>query len=113
MIALARRSNFLADPRPRLLHERDDHKVLVFQRGRLIFSFNFHPTASYPDYAVATPPGAWRMILDSDDAAYGGHARLFAGQVHCTLPVLAGQTVRHELRLYLPTRTALVLELQS
>jgi 1,4-alpha-glucan branching enzyme len=86
MIALARRSNFLADPRPRLLHERDDHKVLVFQRGRLIFSFNFHPTASYPDYAVATPPGAWRMILDSDDAAYGGHARLFAGQVHCTLP---------------------------
>ena len=29
-------------------------KVIVFERGNCLFAFNFHPSASYPDYKVGT-----------------------------------------------------------
>jgi len=49
------------------------------------------------------------MILDSDAPAYGGHGRLCPDQRHFTTVEKSGETVRHRLSLYLPTRTALVL----
>ncbi len=49
------------------------------------------------------------MIMDSDAPAYGGHGRLRRGQRHFTAFEKVGETVRHALSLYLPTRTALVL----
>lgn len=110
MLALVRQYDFLSDPWPRLLHEHADDKVLVFSRGPLIFAFNFHPTVSYPDYGIASPSGAWQMILNTDDTAYGGHSRLIFDQVHFTLPVRNHHTEHHVLPLYLPSRSALVLK---
>lgn len=36
-----------------LKHESD--KVVVFERGNLLWIFNFHPTQSYTDYRIGTP----------------------------------------------------------
>ena len=35
-----------------LAHEED--KVIVFEKGILLFVFNFHPTKSFTDYKVGT-----------------------------------------------------------
>lgn len=113
MIALVKRFEVLSDPWPRLLHEHMDDKVIVFKRGPLLFAFNFHPAVSYPGYAIRTPPGQYGMIFSSDDAVYGGHARLEFDQVHFTMPFSETGAVHHLLRLYLPTRTALILKLKA
>jgi 1,4-alpha-glucan branching enzyme len=107
MIAMARKWRPLGTPDLRLLVEHNDDKVLVFQRAGLIFAFNFHPTRSHEGYAFPAPAGAYRMILDTDAAALGGHGRLVPDQWHHAPPVSdAGPS---HLRLYLPSRAALVL----
>lgn len=113
MITLTRHFAFLNDSWPVLLHEHSDEKVIIFKRGTLMFAFNFHPAISYPDYPFQAPPGKYKMILNTDDAIYGGHARLADDQIHFTMPLRTGPTTQNILKLYLPTRTAIVLELQS
>ena len=84
--------------------------VLAFERGGLIFVFNFHPTASHNDYPIEAAPGEYQMIMDSDALEYGGHGRLQRDQRHFTAPVLSLPALNlPALSLYLPTRTALVL----
>jgi len=108
MIDLARRVGLLKDPQVALLCEHSADKVLAFQRAGHVFAFNFHPHRSHVDYPVAAPPGEYRIVLDSDADAYGGHCRVDAVCRHFTMP--ADTTGDHHLRLYLPSRSALVLE---
>lgn len=52
-------------------------KVIVFERGNLVFVFNFHWTNSYSDYRVGCfKPGKYKIVLDSDDAIFGGFNRI-------------------------------------
>jgi 1,4-alpha-glucan branching enzyme len=111
MLALAKaRRLFRTDtPRLRLAHEAD--KIIAFERAGLFFAFNFHPQHSPAGYGIEAAPGKYRMVLDSDAPRYGGHGRLVAGQEHLTLPEEGGPGGRRDrLRLYLPCRTAIVLE---
>ncbi len=110
MITLIKRFPFLNEPWPSLLHEHIDDKVIIFRRGKLILAFNFHPTVSYTDYQFHIPQGKYKMILNTDDALYGGHSRLVFDQVHFTMPLRSDDAVQNILRLYLPTRTAIILE---
>jgi 1,4-alpha-glucan branching enzyme len=87
--------------------EHEDHKLLAFRRGRLVFLVNLHPTNSYTDLAIPCSPGRYDLVLDSDSGEFGGHARLEPGQQFFTQPVGDG----HKLSVYLPSRTALVLRL--
>jgi 1,4-alpha-glucan branching enzyme len=106
MIGLARERRLLSDPSVHLLTEHNDDKVLAFLRAGLVFAFNFHPDRSHEGYAVPAPAGDYRMVLDSDAADFGGHRRLTPDTRHTAPPVAGGPSV---LRLYLPSRTALVL----
>jgi 1,4-alpha-glucan branching enzyme len=108
MLALAAGHDLLQDPAPRLLVENAGDKVLVFHRADLIFAFSFHPTRSFTGYAVPAPPGGWRLVLDSDAEPFGGHGRVAPDQQYWTLPD-AQDPDSHNLHLYLPTRTVLVL----
>ncbi len=109
MIRLVKRYRLLEEFVPQLIMDHFTDKVLVFERGRLIFVFNFHPTTSHNHYFVAAPPGEYRMVLDTDAPDYGGHGRLSAGQRHFTRMETTGHGAKHVLSLYLPSRTALVL----
>ncbi|KAL9260821.1 1,4-alpha-glucan-branching enzyme 1, chloroplastic/amyloplastic-like protein [Drosera capensis] len=52
-------------------------KVIVYERGNLVFVFNFHWSNSYFDYRVGCPlPGKYKIVLDSDDHLFGGHSRI-------------------------------------
>ena len=110
MISFAKEFELLEDSKPQILHEHSDDKVIAFQRAGLIFIFNFHPTCSHVDYCFRVQEGKYRMIFDCDSVSYGGNGRLQKGQIHETFKKNNGQHQIDLLSLYLPTRTALVLQ---
>lgn len=56
-------------------HQGD--KVISFDRGGLVFVFNFNSTKSFTDYRIGAPvAGKYRIVLDSDEKKFGGHHRL-------------------------------------
>ena len=110
MIALAKRFQLLDHSGPNLLYEHSDNMVTVFERAGLLFAFNFHPHRSYSDYRFEAPSGKYKMVLDSDAPEYGGHGRLVAGREHLTSFDIVANRQSHLLSLYLPTRTALILQ---
>ena len=110
MISLAKRFKLLDSQRPHLLYEHSDDKVISFRRKTLIFVFNFHPARSYTDYSFEAPPAKYRMIFTSDAPEYGGHSRLVPDQYHQTLHDTSKGYDRNFLSLYIPNRTAIVLQ---
>jgi 1,4-alpha-glucan branching enzyme len=109
MIRLAKRSSLLLKPVTALLHEHNDDKVIAFSRADHIFIFNFHPTRSYVRYGIHAPTGTYKLVLDTDSDLFGGHGRLHSNQ---TYAIEKDNSSSHQLHLYLPTRTGLVLALQ-
>ncbi len=101
MVHLARRYRLFTQP-PELLRADEEKKILVFRRKSLIFALNFNAVESFTDYAFEAPRGTYSKVLDSDAPAYGGFARLEADSLH--------DAAGGALRLYLPSRCALVLE---
>jgi 1,4-alpha-glucan branching enzyme len=110
MISLAKRFELLESPDADLLYEHSDDKVIIFRRDGLIFVFNFHPTRSYADYRFEASPGKYQMIFNSDAPEYGGHSRLIQDQYHLTLHDTSRESDRNLLSLYIPNRTAIVLQ---
>jgi 1,4-alpha-glucan branching enzyme len=110
MIALAQKHRILSAPAPRQLWEHNDDKTLIFLRKGLVFAFNFHPDRSWTEYAFSAPPGRYRIVLDSDDGLFGGHQRVDSGLYYFTSASTPSDGAVHRLSLYLPSRTALVLE---
>jgi len=51
--------------------------VVVYEKGELVYIFNFHPEKSYTDYLVGTNWSSDHMILfETDEERFGGHQRL-------------------------------------
>ena len=113
MISLARTSPDFFRSAPELLHIHEDNKLIALQRGRLVFVFNFHPNQSYSDYLIGAPPGRYEPLLDTDQPKYGGLNRLDSNIVHFTRPVSGSFEQGHQLSLYVPCRSAMVLIRQS
>lgn len=101
-------AEYFAGP-PELLHSHVMHQLLAFRRHRFVFLVNFHPWNSPVDYPVPVPPGKYRLVLDTDEARFAGHARLRPRQEYLSRPVNGG----HEILVYLPARSCLVLESES
>lgn len=87
-------------------HEGD--KVIAFERGGVLFVFNFHPTQSFTDYRVGVEvPGNYKIVLSSDDSLFGGYNRVDKNCSHLTNPEgYAGR--RNFIQVYTPSRTAVV-----
>ena len=94
------------------LWKNDSDQVLVFRRGDLVFVFNWSPDKSLTDYAILAPEGEYKVVLDSDSTAYGGFGNIDDKVHHFTKPdPLYSPDGKGWLRLYLPARTAQVLEI--
>ncbi|EFJ43598.1 1,4-alpha-glucan branching enzyme II [Volvox carteri f. nagariensis] len=86
-------------------------RVLVFERGPLVFVFNWSPFSSFEGYRVAVPcPGKWRVALDSDAWDFGGEGRVGHDMDHFSDPEPAGTSRdrQHSIRVLAPSRTAVV-----
>ncbi|MCH5305360.1 MAG: alpha amylase C-terminal domain-containing protein [Rikenella sp.] len=94
----------------------EQNKTLIYKQGGLLFVFNWHPSASIPDYELPAPAaGKWEVVLSSDETAFGGQGRVQAGSddsrrgAYFTCPRTDGDGVtRHYMRIYNISRSALV-----
>ena len=88
----------------------DGDQVLAFQRGDLLFCFNFSPTKSYVGYGFMVRQGSYEYLLNTDDVSYGGNGFNDDKVIHFTVydNILAREN-KGWLKLYLPARTACVL----
>jgi 1,4-alpha-glucan branching enzyme len=56
----------------------DGDKMIVVERGDLVFIFNFHPNQSYSDYRIGTKQGGmYKLVLSSDNPEFGGYSNLW------------------------------------
>ncbi len=88
----------------------DGDQVLAFQRGELLFVFNFSYNRSYIGYGFRVKQGTYNVLLNTDDTAFGGHGLNDDSVRHITNydPLLAREN-KGWLKLYLPARSAVVL----
>ncbi|AQK67302.1 14-alpha-glucan-branching enzyme 2-2 chloroplastic/amyloplastic [Zea mays] len=87
MNALDERFSFLSSSKQIVSDMNDEEKVIVFERGDLVFVFNFHPKKTYEGYKVGCDlPGKYRVALDSDALVFGGHGRVGHDVDHFTSP---------------------------
>ena len=92
---------------PKSLFIDEDKKVLVYERAGKIFVLNFHPTNSYTDYKVCPKKaGEYKVILSSDDNAFGGWDRISKDYVYNN-----PKGKNKGFTMYLPARTGACLEI--
>ena len=77
-------------------------QVLVYTRGPLLYIFNLSPDRSYRDYGFFPGEGRYRLVLSSDDKAFGGWDRI-PGDYYFEI-----RNKSEGVNLYLPARTAQV-----
>ncbi|KAI3734510.1 hypothetical protein L6452_13980 [Arctium lappa] len=87
MNLLDEKFSFLTSAKQIVSSTDEDGKVIVFERGDLVFVFNFHPDNTYDGYKVGCDlPGKYRVALDSDAWEFGGHGRVGHDVDHFTSP---------------------------
>jgi 1,4-alpha-glucan branching enzyme len=92
-----------------LMHEKD--KIIAFEKGDLLFIFNFHPYQSFEHYRIGTKWASEHLIiLDTDENRFDGKDRLRYGHSHY-FPIIKEKWMNRTnyIQLYLPSRTAIVL----
>ncbi|MCU4155612.1 alpha amylase C-terminal domain-containing protein [Carboxylicivirga sp. A043] len=109
MIALQHHEQFINEAHIDCLEANDGDQVLAIRRKNLLFVFNLNPTESFTFYGIPAAAGKYNIILNSDDAAFGGFNRVDESIDYYTRPE-AQMSSRHRVHLYLPNRTALVLK---
>lgn len=109
MTALDQTYRVLTASPTELLQVHEDNKLLAFRRGPLVAVFNFHPTRSLVDYRIGlTEAHDQRLIVNTDDLFFGGHAEVPSGQ-HYPWQQVAWDDRPQSIQLYIPARSALVL----
>jgi 1,4-alpha-glucan branching enzyme len=109
MIRIAKSEHLLTYGFAKQLNVDEINKTLIFERGHLVFVFNFHISESIPGYEFEVPEGgSYRIILNSDNIAYGGLGRIKENMDYPTSYNSSAGT--NHIRIYLTNRTALVLQ---
>ncbi|HYW96733.1 MAG TPA: alpha amylase C-terminal domain-containing protein, partial [Bacteroidales bacterium] len=108
MIKIISKYKVLHFSRPVERHINNGDQVMAFERSGLLFVFNFNPVKSYFGYGLASPAGKFRIILNTDNSAFGGQSRIDESLTYRTTAERSYEP-NQMLQLYLPARTALVL----
>ncbi len=106
MVDMAKKNRVLTGKDKQLL-ANDGDRVLAYKRGTATFVFNFDPSRSYDNYQIPiAEEGDYQVLLTSDDFCFGGHGRVH----HLTYRAEKQPDGRVGFRMYLPSRTALVMK---
>ncbi len=96
------------------LWDKDGDQVVAFRRGNLIFAFNWNGQQSFPDYGFLAPAGSYKVVLNTDAKEFAGFGQTDDSIIHFTQDdPLYRPEGKGWLKLYLPARTAVVLEKQD
>ncbi len=91
--------------------EKEEDNILAYLRNGLLFVYNFHPRDSFSDYGILVPQGEYKIVLDTDNPDFGGFGRNDATIHHFThYDTLYAKEDKGWLKLYLPARTAIVMQ---
>ncbi|MFO7657624.1 MAG: alpha amylase C-terminal domain-containing protein [Bacteroidales bacterium] len=109
MIELVKNKNLLKQNNCRLILDNRGDQILAFERQTLIFVFNFNPDRSFTDYGISAGAGKFKILLNTDSPQFGGFGRIDETVTH--FAIKTGKLSSPEyLKLYLPNRTAIVLQ---
>ena len=77
LMKFAKRYDLLTKPPAQNLHIDNGQKIIIAERGNLIFVFNFSVANSVFDYPIHVPGQETReLVLDTDLVETGGHGRV-------------------------------------
>ncbi len=107
MIELLKRENILEiKAENRWIHQ--DDKIIIYNKGDVIFAFNFNPDKSFDGYFVpVVTEGKYRIILSTDDGTFGGFDRVDKEYIYEAKKTPADWV---GFQCYLPSRSAIVLK---
>ena len=92
------------------LWDKEGDQVIAFQRGDLVFVFNFNGQKSFTDYGILAEPGSYEVVLNTDDKKFAGFGLADDSITHFTHhDTLYAEAKKEWLKLYLPARSAVVL----
>jgi len=112
MIKLAKKYKFNHIPEIYLRLSSIKDQILAFEKADLLFVFNFNPSKSFTDYGIPLIAGKFKIILSTDDSAFGGFDRIEKNMTYYSIAPQNHKT-QHYLPLYLPSRIAIVLKRQA
>jgi len=93
---------------PKSLFIDGDKQVLVYERGGLVYAFNFSPTNHYDGYTLKVPKvGKYQVILSSDENCFGGWDRISKDYIYSATKQ---KDKTCDFKIYIPARTCLVLK---
>ncbi|KAM7468289.1 hypothetical protein LguiB_015851 [Lonicera macranthoides] len=102
--------SFMTSKHQYISRKDEGDRVIAFERGDLVFVFNFHWTNSYSDYRVGClKPGKYMVVLDSDDPLFGGFGRIDHSAEYFTFEGFDNRP--SSFMVYAPSRTAVVYRL--
>jgi 1,4-alpha-glucan branching enzyme len=111
MIELMRKNGHFQSTPIIQLWDKSDDQIVVYQRAHLLFVFNFHPANSYTDYGFLTEKGSYKIVLNSDSEKFGGFGNIDETQKFLTVfDELYAKDGKEWLKMYIPARSAVVLE---
>jgi len=85
----------------------NEKKTLVYKKGAAVFAFNLHPVNSYTELFIPVPElGEYQVTMSTDDHCFGGHGRIY----HQNYKAEIRSDGKIGFHIYLPSRTALILE---
>ncbi len=90
--------------------EKEGDQILAYQRGKFLFVFNFNGEKSFFDYGILAERGSYRVVLNTDALKYGGFGLADDTVIHHSIAEPRHESGREWLMLYIPARSAVVLE---
>ncbi|MBO5611614.1 MAG: alpha amylase C-terminal domain-containing protein [Prevotella sp.] len=101
--------NFIRTAVNEIWHD-DSDQILAFSRANMVFIFNFSPSKSYTDYGFLVKEGAYEVVLNTDNKAFGGNGFADDSVTHFTIhDELYAHQNKGWLKMYIPARSAVVL----
>lgn len=108
MIHLLDREGVVGSDKAVWVTDNNNDKILAFYRGDLLFVFNFNAEQSFDGYPIQVKDDRYKIVLNTDNHHFGGFNRVDDELTYYTIPTPEG--ANKEIKLYLPSRTALVLK---
>ncbi len=108
MIQWLRKNHLLKIPEVYCRFENKADQVIAIQRGKFLLVFNFNPTQSFTSYGIPVESKNWKIVFNSDESRFGGMSR-----IDNSIKYKSNKNKDNNLEyleLYIPTRTAIVLE---
>ncbi|CAI5528210.1 unnamed protein product [Closterium sp. Naga37s-1] len=99
---------FISSEHQYVSRKDEGDKLIVFERGDLVFVFNLHWSNSYTDYRIGcNKPGKYKVVLDSDEGRFGGYNRIDHNAAYYSNEGWHDGRP-HSFQVYAPSRTAVV-----